>query len=76
LILSFVEPVASGLGGVVGCLKGGITRDINLLRRTDGAAVWQQNYWERVIRSERELESLEQYLSENPRRWLLKHGSG
>ena len=51
LILSFTEPVPAGLGGVVGCLKGGITRDVNLIRRTDGAAVWQQNYWERVVRS-------------------------
>ncbi len=76
VLLRFNEPVAAGLGGVIGCLKGGITREINLLRRTDGAAFWQLNYWERVVRSEDELQRIRRYFENNPRRWALKYGQG
>jgi hypothetical protein len=31
--------------------------------------LWQRNYFERVIRSERELQSARRYIIENPQRW-------
>lgn len=31
--------------------------------------LWQRNYWERVIRDERELDRVRQYIAENPLRW-------
>ena len=74
LLLRFHDEVPVGLGAVVGCWKAGITREINLLRGTPGQAFWQQNYWERVVRTERELSGLRGYFRENPERWLRKYG--
>ena len=31
--------------------------------------VWQRNYWERIIRDERELQLIRQYISNNPAKW-------
>ncbi len=31
--------------------------------------LWQRNYYERVIRSEQELQQVRQYIIDNPRRW-------
>jgi REP element-mobilizing transposase RayT len=31
--------------------------------------VWQRNYYERVIRSERELDAIRKYIAENPLKW-------
>ena len=74
ILLRFTEAVPAGLGGVVGCLKGGITREINAIRGTPAAAFWQPNYWERVVRSARELTGYRRYFAENPRRWTVKYG--
>jgi putative transposase len=33
--------------------------------------LWQRNYWEHVIRSERALDAVRRYIAENPQRWDL-----
>jgi|SRR5688572_17098316 putative transposase len=76
LLVRFRDTVPAGLGGVIGCLKAGITREVNSLRGTPGALFWQHNYWERVVRSEREVHALRRYFEENPLRWIRKYGSG
>jgi putative transposase len=44
-------------------------RRINRLRRTPGAPVWQRSYYEHVVRNERELNAVRQYIAGNPARW-------
>ena len=39
------------------------------MRATPGTPVWQRNYWEHVIRSERALTAIRQYILDNPARW-------
>lgn len=34
-----------------------------------GTAVWQRNYWEHIIRSEKELNSIRCYIEDNPANW-------
>ena len=31
--------------------------------------LWQRNFYERVIRSEKELEEIRKYIEENPAKW-------
>ena len=57
------------LGAVVGNLKSVVARRINRVRKTPGMPVWQRNYHERVIRSEREWNAIRQYIRDNPARW-------
>ena len=60
---------AGSLGVVVGRYKTAVTTPINQLRKTKGTAVWQRGYYERIIRNERELQAIRQYIQNNPARW-------
>lgn len=57
------------LGAAVRTFKSASTRRINEARGLPGAPVWQRNYYERVIRSPRELEAARHYILENPLKW-------
>lgn len=59
------------LGQLIGAFKTVSTKEINNIRGTPGAAVWQTNYYERVIRNERELEAVRLYIVDNPAKWAL-----
>ena len=50
-------------------VKGAVTRRIRELGFVE--PVWQRNYYERVIRNERELQAIRQYVVDNPRQWAL-----
>jgi REP element-mobilizing transposase RayT len=44
---------------------------INRLRNTPGNPVWQRNYYEHVIRTEKELNQIREYMVNNPMQWEL-----
>ena len=58
------------LGSLIAGFKSAATKQINQLRGTPGVPVWQRNYYERVIRNERELEAIRQYIVDNPAKSL------
>jgi putative transposase len=62
---------AGSLATIVGNLKAVTTRRINAIRKTPGARVWQRNYYERVVRNERDLEAIRAYIQNNPANWAL-----
>jgi len=57
------------LGAIVRAFKSAVTKRINALRDTPGAPVWQRNYYEHIIRNERELGHLREYILNNPANW-------
>jgi len=57
------------LGSLVAGFKSVVTKRINQLRNTPGIPVWQRNYYERVVRNERELDVIRQYIVDNPAKW-------
>lgn len=62
--------VSSGsLGAFVRSFKSMTTRRVNVMRGTPGFPLWQRNYYERVVRSERELQRVWQYIEDNPAKW-------
>jgi len=62
--------VAPGsLGAIVRSLKSATTKRINEIRGTPGEAVWQRNYYDRIIRDDRELDRARRYIRSNPARW-------
>ena len=64
------RPVVSGsLAAIVRAFKSATAKRINNSRGTPGTHVWQRNYYERVIRTERELLGIRQYILDNPRNW-------
>jgi putative transposase len=60
------------LGALVAGFKSSTTRRINLLRNSPGAALWQRNYHERVIRNDRALAAISEYILSNPLRAVLR----
>ena len=60
---------APSLGALVAGFKAATTSHVNRLAGTPGAPVWQRNYYEHIIRSDKELERVRQYIAENPGRW-------
>jgi len=61
--------VSQTLGAIVRGFKGAVTYRVNVLRGTPRIPVWQRNYYERVIRNDRELERIRTYIACNPARW-------
>lgn len=57
------------LGRLKGAFKTVSTKQINALRRTAGAPVWQRDFYEHIIRDEQELSSIRRYIIDNPLRW-------
>ena len=62
---------ASPLQVVIGSFKSGSAREINALRATPGAKVWQRGYHDHVIRDEADFQRVREYIASNPIRWSL-----
>ena|SRR3990172_8475287 len=58
------------LGGLIGAFKTVSTKQINLLQNTEGQIVWQRNYYEHIIRNEREMDRIARYIESNPSTWV------
>jgi len=57
------------LGSFIAAFKAASTRKVNVLRGTPGERFWQRNYYERIIRNERELYAVREYVTHNPLAW-------
>ncbi|MGC8827782.1 MAG: transposase [Anaerolineae bacterium] len=69
-IVAATEPAALyGLPEIVRQLKTFSARHINAARGTPGIPVWQRSYWDHIIRDERALERIRNYILSNPTRW-------
>lgn len=44
-------------------------KEINSLQRTPGIPVWQRNYYEHIIRNEKDLNNIRDYIINNPIKW-------
>ncbi|HSQ13512.1 MAG TPA: transposase, partial [Candidatus Deferrimicrobium sp.] len=57
------------LSKVLGRFKMVSAKQINALRGSSGQPLWQRNYYEHVIRDDRSLNRIRQYIADNPARW-------
>jgi REP element-mobilizing transposase RayT len=65
------QPKRKPLGQLIGAFKTVSAKRINALRGTPAAPVWQRNYYEHVVRNERELRAIRRYIANNPLKWTL-----
>ena len=56
---------------IVRAFKSFSARRINGLRDAIGVGVWQRNYYERIIRNEKELRRVREYIAFNPSKWAF-----
>jgi len=62
-------PVSSSLPTIIGAFKSAVTNRINALKGTTGNTIWQRNYYEHVIRNEKSLNRIREYILNNPQTW-------
>jgi len=73
------QPAADGihtapgsLSTIVRSFKSSVSRELRLQGLVEGT-VWQQSFWDRVIRNEDELNRIRQYIAFNPIAWEFDH---
>lgn len=64
-------PQSLPLSRLVGAFKTVSSKHINIHRQTPGAPFWQRGFYEHIIRDEKSLERISEYILTNPLRWQL-----
>jgi putative transposase len=59
------------LGNIVAYFKYQSTKMANAIQGTPGYRIWQRNYYDRIIRDEKELNNMRAYIFDNPVTWCL-----
>ncbi len=59
------------LGSFIRGFKSAVTKRINAQRKTYGDSIWQRNYYEHIIRNERDLYNIRRYIELNPLKWEM-----
>ncbi len=49
--------------------KSVVTKKINQIHNTHGQPVWQRNYYEHIIRDDKDLNRIREYIVNNPTKW-------
>ena len=60
---------------IVGRFKMNSAKKINQMRNTPGISVWQRNYYEHIIRDEKSLENIRNYIINNPLQWYYDNNN-
>ncbi len=67
----FGKPVKGSIPTIVRAYKSAVTYAVNALENQRGAVLWQRNYYEHIIRNDRELTNIGWYILNNPLNWQL-----
>jgi putative transposase len=68
-VLQLDELNKHSLGQIIRNFKSTTARRINVIQNTPAFNIWQRNYYERVVRNEKELNLIRLYIELNPRMW-------
>ncbi len=69
---SFGHRTPRSLGALIGGWKGACSRGVEQMRRErnwPSISLWQRNYYDHIVRDEREMELIRRYISNNPLVW-------
>ncbi len=64
------NPPLRSLGDVIRWFKYESTKRINELRGTAGQRIWQRNYYEHIILSDKSYWRIREYIADNPKNWI------
>ena len=65
----FGHPVKNSLASIIGSYKSSVSREINRFQQTPGRSIWHRNFYERIIRDERELDAVRKNIINNPHKY-------
>lgn len=74
LAVIYNEPYGTGnpsptISSAIAWFKYQTTKEINLLRKSPGARVWQRSFHDHIVIGQQDYEEIWQYIDENPLRW-------
>lgn len=64
-------PIPGTLGAIIGQFKSAATKRVNVLRGAPHTPLWQRNFHEHIIRGDKDLTRIRDYIASNPPRWSL-----
>ncbi|TAF52281.1 MAG: hypothetical protein EAZ61_08525 [Oscillatoriales cyanobacterium] len=59
------------LSSLIVGFKASVTKRINIIRPLDPVPIWQRNYYEHIIRNQKSLQKICQYINDNPLKWEI-----
>jgi REP element-mobilizing transposase RayT len=62
-------PQPGSLGVIIRAYKSAVAYRINHIQNSRGTPIWQRNYYEHVIRDEKDLDEICAYIEGNPACW-------
>ncbi len=66
----YSKVAAGSIPNIIRCYKAAVTKQINQLCQQKGTSlIWQRNYYEQIIRDEKALNNIRQYILDNPLNW-------
>ena len=66
----FGEPIAGSLSTMIGTYKAAVTRQAKDAGLIPGPPLWHGRFWDRIIRVDKELAHIRDYIRSNPARWV------
>jgi REP element-mobilizing transposase RayT len=66
IVISEEIEKSNSLPTIIQNFKSISTRKINRINQNSSVSIWQRNYYERIVRGEKELHSLREYIVTNP----------
>jgi len=67
----FRKPVPGSLSTIVRSFKSAVTKRINEMHLTGDTQFWQPRYYDRIIRNEKELQKIRDYIANNVITWAF-----
>jgi REP element-mobilizing transposase RayT len=64
-------PPPSSIGAIIGQFKSAVTRRSAPSHAAHDYTIWQRNYHEHIVRSDKALQHLREYVANNPAQWEL-----
>jgi putative transposase len=68
----FGKPVSGSVSTIVRSFKSAAAKRINEMHLTTGAPIWQPRYYDRIIRDEKELQNIRDYINNNVLTWAFE----
>lgn len=68
----FGKPTPGSIPTIVRLFKSVVTKRINILLNTPGQRIWQRGYYEHIIRDDKDLDNVREYIANNPFKWSLE----
>jgi len=68
-LAQFAKPQLASISWIVRAFKATVTREARQILRRPKLAVWQRNYFERIVRDTHEYKEIHRYIQDNPKNW-------